>query len=583
MNAHGDIWRRSFALVAAAALAAGLACLFRASAVRASRLSQGRSVPLHLRGFGELSAAVSDAPLAYLCGRPEKIAPIERSRLAHSNWTRLPSVCLPLDKEDVLDWRGNLLVDCFLSRQEDRYLRACGFLRAMTNESAVLWRRDGKTFRLQMEDVRLALNLDAKLRSLGEPSVLPEDGPLENAGCSPTNQGMTDFGGGAEEGVECSQACVLATSMALMAAALLVALWCRQLGCPPRYRMVMSVLVLAYFVLMATVALRVGFTPPNGLAVYAGKAKLLFAGHGIPPGFWTQAEYAVFQPGYPPLQTLLAFCLRCLGSDVMMLILMPTVMTSLLVALLGISGSCLRPLCTLLVVAYVLAPMSIRLNAGYYAEPLAALMLVCGAVFAFKGRLFPGAAVMGLAGLVRMDGMVLAVLAALTCLFSLMTSVGGFTGYAKNLAAVCLAAFPGAVWLTFIHCLGGGMPSFSITGEFDWGQCLAVAKSAFDILALDFTETGLPLLLCLIVLSLRTGTCFVERGILLVSYLGAAIAACAVGMGFHSSRDVEWMIETWLPRYLWLSMSIPVALCLAWRADGVPSQGRSMGQPRRLS
>lgn len=570
---HGDIWRLSFALVAAAALAAGSACLFRASAVRAYRLAQGRGVPLHLRGFGELSAAVSDAPLAYLCGRPEKIAPIERSRLAHANWARLPSVCMPMDKEDVLDWRGNLLVDCFLSRQEDRYLRACGFRRAMTNESAVLWRRDEKTLHWQMEDVRLALNLDNELRRLGEPSLLPEDEPLERAGCSPANQGKTGFRVGAEEGVGCSQACVLATSLALMAAALLVVLWCRRPGCSPRYRMVMSVLVLAYFALMATIALRVGFTPPNGLAVYAGKAKLLFAGHGIPAGFWTQAEYSIFQPGYPPLQTLLAICLRCLGSDVMMLILVPTVLASLLVVLLRIAGSGLRPLRILLVLAYAMAPMSIRLNAGYYAEPLAALALVCGVACAVKGRLLPGAAVMGLAGLVRMEGLVLAVLAVLPCLCNRKTSACGFAGCAKSLAAVALAAFPGVMWQTLIHCLGCRIPGFSIAWGFDWGQGLAVAKSGLGILGLDFTETGIPLLLCLVLLSLRTGTCLAKCGILLGLYLGATIAVGAVGMGFHSPRDVDWMIETWLPRYLWLSMSIPVAFCLAWRADVSPSRG----------
>ncbi|MBQ7157749.1 MAG: hypothetical protein IJR86_08165 [Bacteroidaceae bacterium] len=538
-----------------------------------------------MRGFEELSAAVSDAKLAYMCGHPEMIAPIERSRLAHANWVRLPSVCTPIAKEDVLEWRGNLLVGAFLSRQEDRYLRACGFRKAMTNESAVLWCRDNRTLHWQMEDVRLALNLDDKLCRLGEPSVLSTEEPLESDYCNTAAQGKNGLSGSVEDGVVRAKTCDSVFLVAFMAAMLLVVSWLGRLSWSfgRGRRAAVGVLVLAYFILMTAIALRVGFTPPNGLAVYAGKAKLLYAEHGIPFGFWTQADYSIFQPGYPPLQTLLALCLRCLGADVVMLFLMPIVMTSLFVVLLRLAGSDLLTMRTLLVVAYVMAPMSFRLTAGYYAEPLAAFMLICGFACAIKERLLLGAVIMGLAGLVRLEGVVIAPLAVLLCLSHRRMLVAGFADCAKNLAAVALSIFPGGLWLMLICCLGCKLQGFSIAGAFDCGQSLAVARSSLSILSLDLAETGLPLDMCLIMLLSRKASRFAVLMIPLGLYLCTSVAAVAAGMGLHSAGDVQWMLETWLPRYLWLSISIPIAVCLMHGTVEGPRRAHNLWCFRRFS
>ena len=265
--------------------------------------------------------------------------------------------------------------------------------------------------------------------------------------------------------------------------------------------------------------------------------------------FMQSAAGKVLQPSYPPGLALLAYLHFALSGgcgDRLVQVLVVIAMAGVILALLR-KSSC--PWDALPVALFCLSPVAIRMAAGFYAEPFAALMLLLGWDMAGRGGRFAGAFVMGLAGLFRPEaGVVAAVFAAGVCMIGCR--------HRERLAALAAAVAPAFAWYAICRALGW-------ESLMDWSLCVAPKLAQVVYAACSEAKSlGLFVLPVAAVASLVRPVCrmrlctnaaraFVPMALLLL----AILAAC----GFYVSPHAEWMVDNTIPRLVWYVSAVPLS------------------------
>lgn len=293
-----------------------------------------------------------------------------------------------------------------------------------------------------------------------------------------------------------------------------------------------------------------GLRPPNGLGVYAGKAKLFLLGHGIPEGFWTKPEYAVYQPSYPPGMTILAMAIFMMVgiSDVGLIsCIVPIALGAVFMLLIARARNWVE---YLLAILYVACPLALRMGAGFYAEPLAALCLLLGHWFVLRGRSYLGWMVIGCAALFRHEALLLA--GVMWCVAGIRQNDRWAVIWRRALAAFS----PGVIWQVIIWTLGARVYDYDFTA---WPS-LARVGFAMGALARQLTiGTGAlgggVVLMVLYVDARRWIECMTAPALF--------IAICMVLLGFNTSPHYAWIIGTSLPRIVWLATAPMIFSLLA--------------------
>ena len=288
-----------------------------------------------------------------------------------------------------------------------------------------------------------------------------------------------------------------------------------------------------------------GLRPPNGLGVYAGKAKLLLACGGLPAGFWTDPAYAVYQPSYPPGMTLaaaLVFRLAGVSDRGLVSLVVPAALAGIFFLLAGRGGGFRRGLAAAL---YVSCPLALRMGSGFYAEPCAALCLVGGAALMARGRPALGWWVVGGAALFRHEALLLAGL--LWCAERLR---GGRDVASAGQAVRAL--LPGVAWQILAASCGARIYDFDFAQLPDWSRAAQAAGASLRILTLGCGEVGGGALLAALCAGgaarrVRAGAVF------------AFLAAGALLLGFSVSPHFGWMLANTLPRTVWLATALVLA------------------------
>ena len=300
--------------------------------------------------------------------------------------------------------------------------------------------------------------------------------------------------------------------------------------------------------MLSAVSLKVGFSAPNGFAVYAGKAKLLLAAGGVPQGFWTSPEFAVCQPSYPPgmvFPAIVSFAVSGGFGESLLQLFVPLALALLFLEIVGEGPR--SPIHSLIALSFVLSPLAMRMAAGYYAEPMAALLVAMGLNAVKRGRSMRGWALVGVAALFRLECLVLAA--------ALLLCGGVCRESGKNdlkwwlRTALCLS--PGVAWNVFAILHGAHVQGFDFFSFPSLHRVGIAARCAFaDIL---FLRNGL-LPVCL---SAALAAASVVRGerVLARKWLVACFVVLSVGivtLGFNESMHYAWITDNVMPRYAWL-------------------------------
>ena len=443
--------------------------------------------------YADLVAGMKGRDLGYVATDVRDLNPTDRERLIHMDWEVSPGKVTPVSSEEVLSWSCPIVGPWGSSLgSEDRY-EANGFYTMAYNDSAVL-------------RSRVVLNAE----------------PREDH--APKDRSLSGLLG------------VLVT-MGLFGFA-----WCRLRadGRPAKTGIILGLVV---FVLLSSVSLRYGLTAPNGLAVYAGKAKLFLLAHGIPAGFFTDAGYADYQPAYPPgmvLPALISFLVGGCGNFWLQLFV-PFTLSLLFIEL--ASGS--NPFSVVLALAYVLCPVAQRLAIGYYAEPLCALLLVLGYGNVCRGQRGMGWMIVGCSALIRPEGLLLA------CVLWLLVSMKDGRWNWRDVAA---AVMPGVVWQLLMVATGSGLQGYDFLSIPDGGGVLRAAAEVVHRLVVGFDGSAIAVCAVIMLLGRRMS----GRGAAATAFWASVVVLGVVLVGFSTSSHIEWIIEMSFGRYLWLSSAILV-------------------------
>lgn len=448
--------------------------------------------------YADIVAGMKGRRLGYVASDALDIDPTDRKRVIYMSWEVSPGTVTPISPGGAASWRGPIVGPAGATPDaEDGYERN-GFFVVARNESAVL---------------RSRVVVDAHPR---------------------------------EEHAQRDFSC-LGFVGALASVGLLGMVWyCLHPGKSPSP--VSVVLGVAVFVMLSSAALRYGLTSPNGLATYGGKAKLFLLSHGVPHGFFSDPAYAVYQPSYPPgmvLPPLVAFAVGGCGTAWIQLFV-PFVLALLFVEL--VPKPTLASIA--LAAAYVLCPVAQQLAIGFYAEPLCALLMALGCGNLRSGRSSLGWAVVGLAGIVRPEGLLLAMI---------LWMVMSLTERRWRWLDFVMVFSPGAMWQFMVAIAGARLQGFNFSGRPSLGVIVKAAQVVVGHHALDFEVGGVVWMALMFVLSrsCRRG------GAGLLAFAGA-VASGIVLVAFTASRHVDWIVETVFDRYLWLSCA--VLMCFA-KAD----------------
>ncbi len=454
----------------------------------------------HIPEYANLVVGLRGERVAYVTANPRDIDPLDRDRIIHMAWEVSPGAVVPIGFDDVAAWRGPLVHSAGLTSASVRRYEKSGHEVMAYNEFAVL---------------RSRIEIDAAPREESEVRT-------------PTLRGFAGT-----------------------AAAILVlgALWYLSRG-----RRLPSaggaIGAAAVFVALCSVALRFGLTAPNGLAVYAGKAKLLLLAGGVPDGFWTSQDYAVYQPSYPfgmVLPALLAFFVGGGAETFCLQMFVPFVLS--LVFLEISEGK--NPLAFLLGAAYVLCPVAQRLAIGFYAEPLCALVLIMGWKQVRNGNALWGWGMIGAAGLVRHEGLILA---------AALLAVSSAANRRFDARALLLALLPGVAWQVFALSVGSHLQGYEFGALPSLERIAEAGYEAFRRLISGFELSGIIVLAGLLFAIRRKWRSMPTA---FAAFALAAIVAVSM-LGFCNSGEFSWIAQTVLGRYLWLAAAVPV--CEACRA-----------------
>ena len=287
---------------------------------------------------------------------------------------------------------------------------------------------------------------------------------------------------------------------------------------------------------------------PNGLGVYAGKAKLLYEFGGIPKTFLGSVGGEVIQTFYPPGLTLLTYMHFALSGGcgdriVQMLVVFAMVLICLLM---------LRRLdklfCVMMVVLFCLSPITVRMSAGFYAEPFVALMLLVGWVKIREGRLFLGCFLMGLAGLFRLEAGIVATI------FSIGAGVFSLRVRDKVIGSF-LSLLPLLVWLSIASWC-------EYRNVSDWN--FSSLPKIDNIVYAAWCEIKALVLYTLPVMVIYFLSCFSRKSLMcsenVFSILPMLILLLLIPLacGFYTSPYASWMMDNTIPRLMWYISAIPL-------------------------
>ena len=331
-------------------------------------------------------------------------------------------------------------------------------------------------------------------------------------------------------------------------------LWPPRLGAP--------ICAAVVFAVAGALALAHTFVAPTGLGVYGGKAKLLFLGGGLPPGFFADAAYSSFQPAYPPGLALLTLAAYAVSGGCGEWLTQPLVVAAS-TALAAVICSRTRSFAAnALVLALMLSPLSLRLSSFYYAEPFVALFVLLGwmRVRERQGDV-AGWLVIGLAGLFKNEGAVLAVV----CWLALRLVDGRRTAPMRGLVAAL--ALP-AVWHIGCRLAGAELYDFAAPWDPDFSRmrdALAFAAKEAFARPLEYAFAW-PLGIAIFIATALRRNVSRTRG-LFAALLVAAVSTVAFAYVFSLSRapDFCWHLHTAMPRLLWTP-----ALLLAFEISRLP-------------
>lgn len=319
---------------------------------------------------------------------------------------------------------------------------------------------------------------------------------------------------------------------------------------------------LIVFAALGSVALRFGLTAPNGLGTYAGKARLFILAHGIPDGFWSSCAYSVYQPSYPFAMVVFAFVFFVVGDsfDVFWLqLFVPFVLSLIFIELAG-----RRLMAFALAVSYVLCPLAIKLAIGFYAEPLCALVLILGWKNLRVGKPIVGWALIGMAGLVRHEGLLIAVI---------LCSVYMILKRSFKWKFFLLASGPGALWQLLMLVLGAHLQGYDFSQAPSLSGIVMGGVEAVRNLVIGRNGSMIGTLAILMLLTRRNNA---TDWTIIVSF-SLMISASVVLLSFSETCEFSWLVETVVGRFLWLAAAIPVceASCVFQSRENVFATPRS--------
>lgn len=455
------------------------------------------AVPEHLSGWRAAMRAVPDDVCAVPCDDPADPDPVTRARLIALTWEGSPKRALPCSWDD-LD-RATLITPALLAAAVRERLTSSGYACTARNEFAAVWAR-------------------------GQPA--------RDDASAPRAPGLLAEAAGS-----------LTVLLAVFAA---FAVFRRVLGDRPSAAVWMF--GAAIFFLVSAVTLQHGLLTPNGLGVQAGKAKLFWTCGGVPSGFWTDPAFAVLQPAYPPGLTVLAFLAFALSGgcgEHFVQLLGPFALAALFVE---IATSARDRRGWIAGALFVLSPTAVRLASGFYAEPWAALLLVCGVHACRAGRPVLGGTVAGCAALFRPEALVLILVAAAwmrirvgTCSVPWSAAVGAFA--------------PAVVWWFFVRFAGARLYGFAAAACPDPKRML-FALRAWSAGVVRIAASGAA-----VVFAALGERC--SRQALVVAGIAGGLGI--VLAGFNVSARFEWAVENLMPRFIWLSCAVPCALAFGRR------------------
>ena len=484
------ILRVAAAVVAVATVAVG--------AARVYDVFCRERTPEFVGDYRAIARDVPSGPVAMLCDDAGDVSPIERTKLAVLDWELFPDAVLPIEKSALAEWNGVVVDSVHVSNRRKMLFERASFVPLASNGSATVWgRRDKEAFR------------------------------------RPCGRGVSlarEFGG------------------ALAALALLVYSWVAARGGAFRFKVLDLSLAALAFAVLSAVSLKVGFSAPNGFAVYAGKAKLLLAAGGVPQGFWTSPEFAVCQPSYPPgmvFPAIVSFAVSGGFGESLLQLFVPLALALLFLEIVGEGPR--SPIRSLIALSFVLSPLAMRMAAGYYAEPMAALLVAMGLNAVKRGRSMRGWALVGVAALFRLECLVLA--AALLLCGGVCREPGKNDLKWWLRTALCLS--PGVAWNVFAILHGAHVQGFDFFSFPSPHRICVASESAFA--SVLFLRNGL-VPLCLVAIAVAISIVHGER-ILARKWLLACFAALLAGiaiLGFNESAHYAWIVDNVMPRFVWL-------------------------------
>lgn len=302
------------------------------------------------------------------------------------------------------------------------------------------------------------------------------------------------------------------------------------------------------------------FVAPTGLGVYGGKARLIWMCGGVPPGFFTDAARSTIQPAYPPgfaLLTLVAYALSG-GCGEWLVQLVAVSSAAALAGYLCTVANAHSTRC--LALAAVLSPLSLRLAALDYAEPLVALLVLAGwnRVRGRSGAAF-GWFLLGSAGLVKNEGVVL----FLACWIVLRVVVGRRTASVRGLLVGGVLPL---AWQIGCRLAGGTLYDFAAPWSPDLPHLLAAGAAFLRLAFLNPWGYAFvwPLAILLVLMVAFRRVCMGEVSGLtgLYAALGSALVSCAVFvyiLSLSRAPNFSWHLGTAFPRLVWM----PTVLLLA--------------------
>ncbi len=300
---------------------------------------------------------------------------------------------------------------------------------------------------------------------------------------------------------------------------------------------------------------------PNGTAVHAGKAKLLLACGGWPPGFFVDRDWSVFQPSYPFGLTALTALFYWISGECGNWLVQ-------IVPFIGVALSLWFVFCRaqtaagrMLVLLLALSATTHTLCRGFYAEGWMVLFLLLGfwRIVAGRGG-FVAWLLLGLAACFKNEGFLFyAAMAA-----SLV--VCGRREAFRLQWVFCGLLLP-AAWQAYARYAGGGLDGFEWHGASVFlSQTWAAAALTARCMFVEF-DSGLWLI-PLAIAAVVVGAWRRDRRFAVHEKAGLVFVAISLVMvfcvyGCCEAETFGWHLDSSIRRLLWTPAVTAVATCLS--------------------